>query len=717
MPESTISSKPRFPFDTTVVCRKIRKTRDSATKKAPPTLPETPVATKPSLGPKSPFGGPIEQDHQAQNQAIAMEEKKKDPEVKSGGNDSKALLKKVGSNRKNKSHTARTVGSNKTNGLKEDNTITKGYRNERAKKNAGERSFPIRDLTIAKTTAGIDKATSTDQSGVTAVPSAVDSGAANPLAHPATTISVESSITTTTPITRHENANLKANRDPIVHAIDNTVKTIDFGATASTVAVVVGENTVSNADATLISSSNEPVSPTAIEPTITSDKHTDAHEATLSASLSGPGSNIKETIANVEEIPPHKDDSPTENINSPQEDTISLEFIKPTSPPTEPTLYSTESPTPPITISEMNQVALLTTYATVEELTEPQAEPQAPPPTRKIKELRPLRKRFIENRTMHCPLPGEANGLFGSIPRPFIPKPMDSFQTIENTDSEEQANEECAVQATKDTEISTSNASMVNAVSTRTCAEEAPSTSSTTGTNTFQLPPVVALPPEEMTASTSRPSTHLCTEGTATNSGVTTDTAFVSQTPDITINLAVVPGVAVLSAAAGLPTESNRSMKWDEREPVAIPNSVQMETTPDVRNVHMANVQGNSEWLEHFPATSNIAFEEEIASIADNMNTFYYAAVEADMNVGGYMEGNIAGSVMDMAISDVVMTNMNAQDDSEVTIAGGTNIVDVFGDQMEIAPTEDAKKTTEQVMDQPYLRYPIQARLMKKINR
>ena len=599
MTESTISSKPRYPFDKDVVCRKVRKVRALYTPKVS-TVPDTPVATsssqkqKSSTFPKPPVTRLIEQNHHkklSRNNAIAIKEKQKNPEAKSDTNDNKTLTTSGGSYQ-NGPHSARVVELQDNIGLGEDNTITGDYRNERVKNSACERSLPISTLTIAKTIADTPNITCTDQSSFTAVTTAVDYDVVNPTthpvtitsvesaitttplimrheneslndnenpgdavvdtvvdptAHPVTITSVESVITTTRPIMRHENESLNGNENPgdavvdtvvnptahpvtitpvesaitttlpimrheneslngngnpwdavvdtvvnptahpvttnsaesditttllimghenenlkdnenpgdaVVDTDANTMNTIDAGATAVATEVAEKNKNITIGEEST-SSSNRSIPPTTTQKTITANKHTDAHEDTLTTSSAGLGSNVKGTIRHFKGIPTHMEDSTTTTTNSPNKNTAS--FTGFTSSSTELTLCSTRSALPPITYSKMRQEALLTTEATVEELAAPQA---VPPSTRKIKQPK---KRLTGKNTVCCPLPGQANGLFGGVTQPFVPQPGEGFQTAMNMD------------------FAISNASMVNTVSTRTFAEGV----TATFTNTF----------------------------------------------------------------------------------------------------------------------------------------------------------------------------------------------------------------------------------------
>ena len=554
MTESTISSKPRYPFDKDVVCRKVRKVRALYTPKVS-TVPDTPVATsssqkqKSSTFPKPPVTRLIEQNHHkklSRNNAIAIKEKQKNPEAKSDTNDNKTLTTSGGSYQ-NGPHSARVVELQDNIGLGEDNTITGDYRNERVKNSACERSLPISTLTIAKTIADTPNITCTDQSSFTAVTTAVDYDVVNPTTHPVTITSVESVITTTRPIMRHENESLNGNENPgdavvdtvvnptahpvtitpvesaitttlpimrheneslngngnpwdavvdtvvnptahpvttnsaesaitttllimghenenlkdnenpgdaVVDTDANTMNTIDAGATAVATEVAEKNKNITIGEEST-SSSNRSIPPTTTQKTITPNKHTDAHEDTLTTSSAGLGSNVKGTIRHFKGIPTHMEDSTTTTTNSPNKNTAS--FTGFTSSSTELTLCSTRSALPPITYSKMRQEALLTTEATVEELAAPQA---VPPSTRKIKQPK---KRLTGKNTVCCPLPGQANGLFGGVTQPFVPQPGEGFQTAMNMD------------------FAISNASMVNTVSTRTFAEGV----TATFTNTF----------------------------------------------------------------------------------------------------------------------------------------------------------------------------------------------------------------------------------------
>ena len=554
MTESTISSKPRYPFDKDVVCRKVRKVRALYTPKVS-TVPDTPVATsssqkqKSSTFPKPPVTRLIEQNHHkklSRNNAIAIKEKQKNPEAKSDTNDNKTLTTSGGSYQ-NGPHSARVVELQDNIGLGEDNTITGDYRNERVKNSACERSLPISTLTIAKTIADTPNITCTDQSSFTAVTTAVDYDVVNPTTHPVTITSVESAITTTPLIMRHENESLNDNEnpgdavvdtvvDPTAHPVTitsvesvitttrpimrheneslngnenlgdavvdtvvnptahpvttnsaesditttllimghenenlkdnenpgdavvdtdaNTMNTIDAGATAVATEVAEKNKNITIGEEST-SSSNRSIPPTTTQKTITANKHTDAHEDTLTTSSAGLGSNVKGTIRHFKGIPTHMEDSTTTTTNSPNKNTAS--FTGFTSSSTELTLCSTRSALPPITYSKMRQEALLTTEATVEELAAPQA---VPPSTRKIKQPK---KRLTGKNTVCCPLPGQANGLFGGVTQPFVPQPGEGFQTAMNMD------------------FAISNASMVNTVSTRTFAEGV----TATFTNTF----------------------------------------------------------------------------------------------------------------------------------------------------------------------------------------------------------------------------------------
>ena len=554
MTESTISSKPRYPFDKDVVCRKVRKVRALYTPKVS-TVPDTPVATsssqkqKSSTFPKPPVTRLIEQNHHkklSRNNAIAIKEKQKNPEAKSDTNDNKTLTTSGGSYQ-NGPHSARVVELQDNIGLGEDNTITGDYRNERVKNSACERSLPISTLTIAKTIADTPNITCTDQSSFTAVTTAVDYDVVNPTTHPVTITSVESAITTTPLIMRHENESLNDNENPgdavvdtvvnptahpvtitpvesaitttlpimrheneslngngnpwdavvdtvvnptahpvttnsaesditttllimghenenlkdnenpgdaVVDTDANTMNTIDAGATAVATEVAEKNKNITIGEEST-SSSNRSIPPTTTQKTITANKHTDAHEDTLTTSSAGLGSNVKGTIRHFKGIPTHMEDSTTTTTNSPNKNTAS--FTGFTSSSTELTLCSTRSALPPITYSKMRQEALLTTEATVEELAAPQA---VPPSTRKIKQPK---KRLTGKNTVCCPLPGQANGLFGGVTQPFVPQPGEGFQTAMNMD------------------FAISNASMVNTVSTRTFAEGV----TATFTNTF----------------------------------------------------------------------------------------------------------------------------------------------------------------------------------------------------------------------------------------
>ena len=554
MTESTISSKPRYPFDKDVVCRKVRKVRALYTPKVS-TVPDTPVATsssqkqKSSTFPKPPVTRLIEQNHHkklSRNNAIAIKEKQKNPEAKSDTNDNKTLTTSGGSYQ-NGPHSARVVELQDNIGLGEDNTITGDYRNERVKNSACERSLPISTLTIAKTIADTPNITCTDQSSFTAVTTAVDYDVVNPTTHPVTITSVESAITTTPLIMRHENESLNDNENPgdavvdtvvnptahpvtitpvesaitttlpimrheneslngngnpwdavvdtvvnptahpvttnsaesaitttllimghenenlkdnenpgdaVVDTDANTMNTIDAGATAVATEVAEKNKNITIGEEST-SSSNRSIPPTTTQKTITANKHTDAHEDTLTTSSAGLGSNVKGTIRHFKGIPTHMEDSTTTTTNSPNKNTAS--FTGFTSSSTELTLCSTRSALPPITYSKMRQEALLTTEATVEELAAPQA---VPPSTRKIKQPK---KRLTGKNTVCCPLPGQANGLFGGVTQPFVPQPGEGFQTAMNMD------------------FAISNASMVNTVSTHTFAEGV----TATFTNTF----------------------------------------------------------------------------------------------------------------------------------------------------------------------------------------------------------------------------------------